>query len=400
MEGYIFKRATFQKLLNHVREPRRFIQVLSGPRQSGKTTLARQVMEGFKGPSHYATADEPTFKDSTWLEQQWETARTAASSDGRRKALLVLDEIQKITDWSETVKRLWDEDTASGLPLQVMILGSAALLVQKGLSESLAGRYEVAHITHWSFTEMREAFGWNLDKYIFFGGYPGAASLITDHERWASYIREALIEPTISRDILLMTRVDKPALLHRLFYLGCVHSGQILSYQKMLGQLQDAGNTTTLAHYLDLLNGAGLITGLQKFAGGQVRRRASSPKLLALNTALMTAPADLTLTEARQNSEYWGHLVETAIGASLANGLKGKAADLYYWRKGNLEVDFVINRGDKTVAIEVKSSQKQVALPGITAFSDEFAVSRKLLVGANGIQIEDFLLTPPERWLE
>jgi len=356
-------------------------------------------MESFDGPSHYASADDPALKDRAWLEQQWETARTAASSGGRHKTLLVLDEIQKIPDWSETVKRLWDEDTASRLPLQVMILGSAALLVQKGLGESLAGRYEVVHITHWSFAEMREAFGWNLDRYIFFGGYPGSASLITNPERWASYIRESLIEPTISRDILLMTRVDKPALLRRLFHLGCAYSGKILSYQKMVGQLQDAGNTTTLAHYLDLLHGAGLMTGLQKYAGGQARRRASSPKLLALNTALMTAPAQKNPQESRSDPEFWGQLVETAVGAFLANGLRGKAADLYYWRSRNLEVDYVISRGDELVAIEVKSGQKNAILRGMDLFSSQFRVTRKLLVGADGIPIEDFLLSDPESWL-
>lgn len=396
----VFKRATYPLLLKHVTEPRRFIQVLSGPRQTGKTTLARQIMESFKGPSHYATADEPALKNQVWLEEQWESARVAATAGGkRRKSLLVLDEIQKISDWSETVKPLWDEDAAGGLPLQVMILGSAALLVQKGLSESLAGRYEVIHVTHWSFSEMREAFGWDLDQYVFYGGYPGAAALVRDHERWAAYIREALIEPTISRDILLMTRVDKPALLRQLFDLGCAYSGQILSYQKMLGQLQDARNTTTLAHYLDLLNGAGLLTGLQKYSGQQVRKRSSSPKLLALNTALMTAPTQMKLSEARQDGEYWGHLVETAVGASLANGLIGKVANLSYWNVRDREVDFVISRGKKLVAIEVKSGKRKDRLPGMTAFSQAYAGARKLLVGADGIPIDEFLLTPAESWL-
>lgn len=357
-------------------------------------------MDGFDGPSHYASADEPALKDSSWLETQWETGRAKTRVSHVRKTLLVLDEIQKIHGWSETVKRLWDEDTASSLPLQVMILGSAALLVQKGLGESLAGRFEVIHVTHWSYGEMREAFDWDLDRYIFFGGYPGAASLVADEERWANYIRESLIEPTISRDLLLMTRVDKPALLRRLFSLGCHYSGQILSYQKMLGQLQDAGNTTTLAHYLDLLSGAGLITGVQKFSGRQLRRRASSPKLLALNTALMTAPAQMSLNEARQKNDLWGHITETAAGAWLINGLKGKAAEVHYWRKGDLEVDFVISRGEAVAAIEIKSGLKRRGLPGMAAFSKEFDVSRKLLVGEGGIALEDFLLTPPERWLE
>jgi hypothetical protein len=351
--------------------------------------------------SHYASADEPTLKDLSWLEQQWEVARTKARKGKRKKkTLLVLDEIQKITDWSETVKRLWDDDSFNGLPLHVMILGSSQLLLQKGLTESLAGRFEVIPITHWSFGEMKEAFRWTSDQYIYFGGYPGAAELIDDHQRWSRYIIDSLIETTVSRDILLMARVDKPALLRRLFELSCMYSGQVLSYQKMLGQLQDAGNTTTLAHYLNLLEGAGLVTGLQKYAGQRVRQRGSSPKLQVLNTALMTAPSFRPLTELKQDTDFWGRLVESTVGATLANGLRGKPGDLFYWSGRNREVDFVLCRGKQIIAIEVKSGRKKTALPGIEAFSKEFGVTRKLLVGAQGIKLEEFLLTPVEDWLD
>ncbi|MHB1413572.1 MAG: ATP-binding protein, partial [Thermoleophilia bacterium] len=293
----------------------------------------------------------------------------------------------------------WDEDSASRSPLRVLILGSAALLAQKGLSESLTGRYEVTHVTHWSYAEMKAAFGWDADRYIYYGGYPGAAVLVDDYERWSAYVREALIEPTISRDILLMTRVDKPALLRQLFDLACNYSGQILSYQKMLGQLQDAGNTTTLAHYLDLLEGTGLVAGLQKFAGTKIRRRGSSPKLLALNTALMAVSTRLKLREAKNNSEIWGRIVETAIGASLANHFKGKPVELLYWRKANLEVDYVLKLAEKVTAIEVKSGKK-AGMPGMRAFSSEHKVQRKLLVGAGGIPVDEFLLADPSQWLE
>jgi len=199
--------------------------------------------------------------------------------DSRRGGVLVLDEIQKIPGWSETVKRLWDEDSRRRVPLKVLLLGSAPLLVARGLSESLAGRFELLHLPHWSFAEMRTAFGWSVDKFIFYGGYPGAAPLVAEPTRWARYILDALVETSISRDVLLLTRVDKPALLRRLFELACRYSGQVLSYTKMLGQLQDAGNTTTLAHYLDLLAAAGMVTGLPKYAGDAARSRGSSPKL-------------------------------------------------------------------------------------------------------------------------
>jgi len=397
----MFKRPIYSILLDRIHEPRRFIQALAGPRQTGKTTLARQAIESLDIPSHYASADEPALKDSTWIEQQWEVARTKIRSDERiNKSLFVLDEVQKITGWSETVKRLWDEDSAVRLPLYVFVLGSSPLLVQRGLTESLAGRFELIPVTHWSFEEMEGAFGWDFEQYVFYGGYPGASGLIEDHQRWSNYIMDSLIETTISRDILLMTRVDKPALLRRLFDLGCMYSGQVLSYQKMLGQLQDAGNTTTLAHYLSLLQDAGLLEGLPKYAGQRVRQRASSPKLQVLNTALMTAPSQLTLNEARQDPEFWGRLVESAIGASLANGIRGKNIDLFYWSSGNREVDFVLCRGRELIAIEVKSGKRRTNLPGIGAFSKEFKVKRKLLVGAQGIQPKDFLLTPPEKWFE
>jgi hypothetical protein len=387
-------------LKERLSQSRRFIQVLAGPRQTGKTTLARQIMAGMKIPGHYASADEPALKDRTWLEQQWEVVRTKVkASDRLKKGLLVLDEIQKIPGWSETVKRLWDEDTANHLPLQVIVLDSSPLLVRRGITESLAGRFEVIPVMHWSFAEMHQAFGWNLEQYVFYGGYPGSADLIDDHRRWSAYITDSLIETTVSRDILLMNRVDKPALLRRLFELGCVYSGQILSYQKMLGQLQDAGNTTTLAHYLHLLEGAGLIAGVPKYAGQRVRQRASSPKLLVLNTALMTALSRKALSEAKNDPSYWGRLQETAVGATLSNGLKGLDVELSYWSHRNQEVDFILHRGKNVVTIEVKSGRKKASLPGIQAFSKQFKVTKKLLVGAQGIPLKEFLLTSPEKWL-
>jgi predicted AAA+ superfamily ATPase len=397
----MFKRPIYATLLQRIAEPRRFIQVLAGPRQTGKTTLARQLIQELDIPSYYASADEPALKDRAWMEQQWETARTKAKSGKQaKKAVLVLDEVQKITESSETVKRLWDEDSASGLPLHVILLGSSPLLVQRGLTESLAGRFEVIPVTHWLFEEMHTAFGWNADQYVFYGGYPGAAELIKDHQRWVNYIIDSLIETTMSRDILLMTRVDKPAVLRRLLELGCMYSGQILSYQKMLGQLQDAGNTTTLAHYLTILEGAGLLAGLPKYAGQKVRQRASSPKLQVLNTALMTALSRLTLKEAKQNMDYWGRLVESAVGATLANGVRGKNVQLFYWASRNREVDFVLCRGKALVAIEVKTGRRETTLPGIEAFSKEFSVKKKLLIGKQGIPLQDFLYTPPENWLD
>ncbi len=273
------------------------------------------------------------------------------------------------------------------------------MLIQKGLTESLAGRFEIIPATHWSFAEMREAFGWDLETYIFFGGYPGSAELIGDQSRWRRYIIDSLIETTISRDILLLTRVDKPALLRRVFQLACDYSGQIVSYQKMLGQLQDAGNTTTLAHYLELLAGAGMVIGLPKYSGGRARQRGSSPKLHVMNNALMTASCDLDFNNIRKDRDTWGRLVESAAGAHLINGTRGTNAEVFYWRERSHEVDFVLRSGRSAIAIEVKSGRAREAIAGMEAFSKAFKVTRKLLIGGDGVSIEEFLLNPVEYWL-
>ena len=394
-----FSRPYAAILARRLAEPRRFIHAVAGPRQVGKTTLVQQVTSAGRFPTRYASADEPTLRGPGWLEQQWEAARLEARDAGRRGGVLVLDEIQKVPGWSESVKRLWDEDTRARLALKVIVLGSAPLLVQRGLSESLAGRFEVLHLPHWSLAEMREAFGWSLDQYLFHGGYPGAAPLIGEPARWARYVLDALVETTIARDVLLLSRVDKPALLRRLFHLGCSYSGQILSYTKMLGQLQEAGNTTTLAHYLDLLAAAGMLTGLQKYAGAVVRQRGSSPKLQVLNTALMTAHTGLRLEEARADRQFWGRLVESAVGAHLANAAAAGVCGLFYWREGNREVDFVTRAGRTVTAIEVKSGRSRDAQPGLAAFAEAHGRARTLLVGGDGIAIGEFLALPVEHWV-
>ena len=384
-------------LAGRLAEPRRFIQVVAGPRQVGKTTLVQQVVEASGRPVQFASADEPTLRGPEWVAQQWETARLMS---GPGEALLVLDEVQKAAGWAEAVKRLWDEDTRKRRPLKVVLLGSAPLLIQHGLSESLAGRFEILHLPHWSAAEMRAAFDWPVERFILHGGYPGAAPLVADSDRWARYIRDALIETTIARDVLLLTRVDKPALLRRLFDLGCRYSGQVLSYTKMLGQLHDAGNTTTLAHYLDLLSAAGMLTGLPKYAGQAARQRGSSPKLQVLNTALVTAQSGLTPDEARADREFWGRLVESAVGAHLANAAAAGVCELFYWRDNNREVDFVVKTGRVVTAIEVKSGRAPEAQAGLAAFAEAFKPRRTLLVGGDGIPVDEFLLQPVEHWVK
>ena len=395
----MYKRPAYHVLLKRLEEPRRFMQVLAGPRQAGKTTLIEQVLGDLQCPSHYASADEPVTKDRTWVEQQWDTARRLVGGPGHAPAaVLVLDEIQKVPGWSEIVKFLWDQDSAKRLPLRVVLLGSAPLLVQRGLSESLAGRFEVIPVTHWSLAEMKEAFGWSLEQYVYHGGYPGSAPLASDPRRWRQYVLHSLVETTISKDILEMRRVDNPALLRRLFELGCQYSGQILSLTKMLGQLQERGNTSTLAHYLDMLRGCGLLEGLQKYAGQKVRQRASSPKLQVHNNALLTALENVGFKDARQDPEYWGRLVESSVGAHLVNQARVSDLEVLYWRDVNQEVDFVLVKGGKIIAIEVKSTRRRTSLLGIEAFARQFKVHKKLLVGGQGIPLEEFLTTDASAW--
>lgn len=387
-------------LAGRLAETRRFIQVVAGPRQVGKSTLVAHAVQDLRIPVRYVSADEPTLRGPDWIAAQWEAARFDAGSEG---AVLVIDEVQKAAGWSETVKRLWDEDTRGGRPLLVVLLGSAPLLVEQGLSESLAGRFEMIRVPHWSLAEMQAAFGLSLEEYIYFGGYPGAAPLIGDELRWRRYVLDALVETTISRDVLLMARIDKPALLRRLFELGCRYSGQVLSYTKMLGQLHDAGNTTTLAHYLDLLAGAGMLTGLPKFSGNVVRRRGSSPKLQVLNTALATAQSGRTFAQTRADPEAWGRQLESAVGAHLANAAATiDGLELSWWRDGDREVDFVLAGPGGLAAIEVKSGRARPSQPGLLAFGATFTnlgPIRPLLVGSGGIDLERFLLEPADRWI-
>ncbi|MEW6073966.1 MAG: ATP-binding protein [Planctomycetota bacterium] len=394
-----FIRPLGAELASRLAEPRRFLQVVAGARQVGKTTLVTQVVARCGLPHRFASADEATLRGPEWIEAQWNVARRLVEEAGAPGALLVLDEVQKVPGWSEAVKRQWDADSRARRPLRVVLLGSAPLLVQHRLTESLAGRFEMLRLPHWSFAEMREAFGWTLEQFLYFGAYPGAAPLAGQPDRWSRYVRDSLIETTISRDVLLLTRVDKPALLRRLFELGCRYSGQVLSYTKMLGQLQEAGNTTTLAHYLDLLAGAGMLVGLPKYAGGAARQRGSSPKLQVLNTALLTAQSGLAPAAARADGGFWGRLVESAVGAHLGNVAVTGASELFYWRDRNREVDFVVRAGRTLTAIEVKSGRSRDTQPGLAAFARAFPPARVLLVGGDGIPVEEFLLRPAEHWV-
>lgn len=386
----MYERPMNELLKRRLSEPRRFIQFLQGPRQVGKTTSVRQVLFSLDVASHYANADAPENQVRSWVREQWEIAR-AKAADGR-PCVLALDEVQKVDRWSDIVKQLWDEDTWAGRDVRVVVLGSSPWLMGKGLGDSLAGRYETVRATHWTYPEIRDAFGLSLDEFMFYGGYPGAASLTAEADRWRAYIDDTAVESTLARDVLQMTRVDKPALLRQTFYLACEYSGRELSLQKMRGQLEDAGSLETLAGYIELLDGAGLVTALQKHAGQAVRRRASVPKLQVRNNALMSAVSKWAFAETRANPERWGRLVESCVGAYLAERARETRSSLGYWRDGAREVDFVYSADDRMTAIEVKTAQDTSAMRGLVAFKDAFGGDPSLLVvGVGGMPLEEFL---------
>lgn len=390
----MFERAPLKGLLSRLKEPRQFIQVLMGPRQVGKTTLVNQLLGHLHFSHIFESADAIPASDAIWLEQLWERARIKMDQNADAEFLLVIDEIQKIHNWSEVVKRMWDEDSNSGRKLKLVILGSSRLLVQHGLTESLAGRFESIYMGHWSCKEMHDAFGWTVDQYTWFGGYPGSVNLIPDEERWKNYVRNSLIETSISKDILMLTRIDKPALMKHLFELGCLYSGQILSLSKVQGQLQDAGNTTTLSHYLSLLNTAGLLAGIEKYSANVIRTRSSSPKFQVHNNALITAQRNELFQEITSQPAKWGRMVESAVGAHFVNAAPMAGYNVFYWRHRNEEVDFVLEKRGKVIAIEVKTGN-EIETSGMNTFKKQFRPDKVLLAGRQGMPLNELLTTNP-----
>ncbi len=389
------RRRLVKELLARLTKPPRLLQIVVGPRQVGKTTAAHEVGSEWKGPLRYAAADLPLPPGPEWIQTQWDLARRNARGG---RALLILDEIQKVSGWSEVVKANWDADRAAKVPVDVLLLGSSALLLTQGANKSLAGRFFLHRCLHWTFPECREAFGWDLERWIYFGGYPGAAPLADDDAAFRTYVRDGLVEPAIARDVLAMQTVTKPALLRQLFALCGIYAAQILSYTKMLGQLQDAGNTTTLAHYLRLLETAFLASGLDRFKVGRAARRSSSPKLIVWNNALVTALGLAGFEAAREDPSLWGRLVENAVGAHLLNGLQGSPHEVTYWRERGDEVDFVVRAGRSVWAIEVKSGRPR-GTAGLTAFVRRYPQARPLIVGTGGMRLEEFFAVPPAELL-
>ena len=385
----MYKRAEYQVIKSRLEEDRRFIQVVMGARQIGKSTVVKQVLKDIDIPFRFFSADNVPATNTAWLSNCWAAVRSLKENKGWGSAILVIDEIQKIANWSETVKKEWDADTFNDNNIKVLLLGSSRVLLEKGLSESLAGRFEEIRMTHWTYNEMKECFGLTLDKYIFYGGYPGAATLLNDSDRFEQYIQSSIIDATINKDILMDAPIGKPALLKQTFELGAAYSGNLLSLNKMLGSLQDSGNTSTLAGYVNLLNDSGLLCGLHKYSVDMSRRRASIPKFQVYNNALKLVYTPLTFEQAILDRKEWGHIFESAIGAYLVSQAFVHRFEVYYWRERSDEVDFILQKKGSLVAIEVKSNAEKTT-QGLEKFKQMFNPKTSFIIGDGGISVEEF----------
>ncbi len=392
----MYRREQYHTLMERMAEPRKFIQVIAGPRQVGKSTLVKQVIQDCSLPYTLETADAIDPENGEWIANVWESVRQQMSFRQQTEHLLVIDEIHKIKNWSEQIKREWDNDTFNDRNIKVILLGSSRLLLKKGLTESLMGRFELIRMPHWSLREMHDAFGWDVNQYIYFGGYPGGATLINNERRWRQYVQDAIIAPSIEKDVILTSTIYKPTLMRNLFELGCSYSGEELSLNKVLGQLQDAGNVTTLSNYLEILNECNLLAGLQKYAADKARKYNSIPKFQTYNSALLSALNGKTYEQAFTDTKLWGRWVETAVGAHLINHADTIGYRLYYWREANNEVDYVLERQGRTIAIEVKSGRRTTN-KGISLFRERFHPLHTIIVGSGGFPIADFLEMDLER---
>lgn len=386
----MYERKQLKIIQSRISERKNLIQVITGPRQVGKTTLAGQLTNKIKIPFHFVSADAIPSSNSIWIQQQWDFVRAKLKSSGSSVYLLVIDEIQKINNWSELVKKEWDKDRRQNINIRVILLGSSTLLIAKGLNESLMGRFELIQLPHWSYSEMAEAFDFSAEDFVYFGGYPGSAHLIKDESRWKDYIRNSIIEPTISKDILQLTNIQKPALLKNLFELGCIFSGEVLSYTKILGQLTDAGNTTTLSQYQKLLDEAWLLRGIQKFSGSKIKSRSSSPKWHVYNTSLSSVYDDSDFKSIKNDQVKWGRKVEQAVGTHLINSARVNNFQIFYWREVNDEVDFIIQRGKNIIPVEVKIG-KIKSHKGLNTFSNKYNTSNAILISDDAFKWQEFL---------
>ena len=389
----MYQRRHLNILKSRMAEPRRRMQIVMGPRQVGKSTLVGQFTEGISVPFDFFAADGVNRFDSSWIPNKWQQVRMRMDIHSEQEHILIIDEVQKIRGWSEQVKKEWDEDSRSHRNLKVILLGSSRLLLQKGLEESLEGRFETIKMGYWDWQEMHEAFGFSMDEYVYFGGFPGLAPDIQDEDRWRKLMEDSIISPILTRDILEIEEIRNPALLRQVFELACIESAKELSLTKMQGTM-NSGTVPTIKNYLDILNKSMIVQPLQNYSPSRVKEKQSVPKMQVFNNAFRNRFGTFSFDEARVDPAEWGRLVESAVGAHLANRAMTDDYELFYWRnERRQECDYVLRKGQALVAIEVKSGSVDKTV-GFEKFKEQFAdkVTAAFIVGPHALPLDDFFI--------
>lgn len=389
----MYQRRHLNILKSRMAEPRRRMQIVMGPRQVGKSTLVGQFTEEVSVPFDFFAADGVNRFDSSWIPNKWQQVRMRMDIHSEQEHILIIDEVQKIRGWSEQVKKEWDEDSRSHRNLKVILLGSSRLLLQKGLEESLEGRFETIKMGYWDWQEMHEAFGFSMDEYVYFGGFPGLAPDIQDEDRWRNLMEDSIISPILTRDILEIEEIRNPALLRQVFELACIESAKELSLTKMQGTM-NSGTVPTIKNYLDILNKSMIVQPLQNYSPSRVKEKQSVPKMQVFNNAFRNRFGTFSFDEARVDPAEWGRLVESAVGAHLANRAMTDDYELFYWRnERRQECDYVLRKGQALVAIEVKSGSVDKTV-GFEKFKEQFAdnVTAAFIVGPHALPLDDFFI--------
>ena len=389
----MYQRRHLNILKSRMAEPRRRMQIVMGPRQVGKSTLVGQFTEGISVPFDFFAADGVNRFDSSWIPNKWQQARMRMDIHSEQEHILIIDEVQKIRGWSEQVKKEWDEDSRSHRNLKVILLGSSRLLLQKGLEESLEGRFETIKMGYWDWQEMHEAFGFSMDEYVYFGGFPGLAPDIQDEDRWRNLMEDSIISPILTRDILEIEEIRIPALLRQVFELACIESAKELSLTKMQGMM-NSGTVPTIKNYLDILNKSMTVQPLQNYSASRIKEKLSVPKMQVFNNAFRNRFGSFSFDEARVDPAEWGRQIESAVGAHLANRSMMDDYELFYWRnERRQECDYVLRKGQALVAIEVKSGSVDKTV-GFEKFKEQFAdkVTAAFIVGPHALPLEDFFI--------
>ena len=389
----MYQRRHLNILKSRMAEPRRRMQIVMGPRQVGKSTLVGQFTEGTSVPFDFFAADNVNRFDTSWIPNKWQQARMRMDIHSEQEHILIIDEVKKIKGWSEQVKKEWDEDSRNHRNLKVILLGSSRLLLQKGLEESLEGRFETIKMGYWDWQEMHDAFGFSMDEYVYFGGFPGLAPDIQDEDRWRNLMEDSIISPILTRDILEIEEIRNPALLRQVFELACTESAKELSLTKMQGTM-NSGTVPTIKNYLDILSKSMTVQPLQNYFPSRIKEKQSVPKMQVYNNAFRNRFGKFSFDEARVDPAEWGRQVESAVGAHLANRAMTDDYELFYWRnERRQECDYVLRKGQSLVAIEVKSGSVDKAV-GFEKFKEQFAdkITAAFIVGPQALPLEDFFV--------